>query len=63
MCIPMLGVLKSLLSGVSTLSASCSVTNSSVLPAMVLGCVCVEEGGRWVSGQVGAWGGCEYCIL
>ena len=54
MCIPMLGVLKSLLSGVSTLNASCSVTNSSVLPAMMLGCVCVEEGGRWVSGQVGA---------
>ena len=56
MYIPMLGVLKSLLSGVSTLSASCSVTNSSVLPAMVLGCVC----GGWQCGwEYDVWGdGC-----
>ena len=39
---PMLGVVKSLLSGVSTLSASCSVTDKSVLPAIVLGCVHVQ---------------------
>ena len=40
--LPMLGVVKSLLSGVSTLSASCSVTDSRVLPAIVLSCVYVQ---------------------
>ena len=41
--LPMFGVLELLFTGVSTLSASCSITDITVLPTMVLGCVvCVK---------------------